>query len=79
MGRRERNIQEHSELAPHIAEIERRAGMITEIHDKRERDENYELEEGTSNTFDVCTKTCVVTVIFNTDFTAISEWHVWDK
>lgn len=79
MGRRERDIAFFTEIKAHIADIERRAGKITEIHDKRERDENEELEEGTSNMFDICFEKCIVTVIFDADFTTISEWHVWDK
>jgi hypothetical protein len=79
-SRRERDIAENPEIAPHVAELERRAGgRITEIHDKRERDEDYELEEGGSNIFDVVFTNCIVTVIFSRDFRSIAEWHVWDK
>lgn len=79
MSRRERDIAFFTEIKSHIAEIERRAGKITEIHDKREYDENEELEEGTSNMFDVCTEKGIVTVIFSDDFASILEWHTWDK
>jgi hypothetical protein len=78
MTRRERDIKEHPELAPLIAEVERRAGKIKEIHDKRERDEDYELEEDTSNMFDFVTVRGIFTIIFDDGFTRIDEFHTRD-
>lgn len=74
-GRREQDIAYHSEFKHLIPEIEKRIGLIKEIHDKREKDENDEPEPDSSNIFDFVTTKGVFTIIFDDRFSKIDEFH----